>query len=132
MEANGICVTSEASAPDVASTEGPVPDYVPALGICAFHDIAESEEEPDFVATTHQHRDTAARPLQYHLDALARFSDEKIRKSLLPTDEMQAVGEDDDAMDEEEEEVTTPVSPPPPSSPLHLRKMILSLRQQPP
>ena len=104
MEANGICVASEAFPPDVASTEGPVPDYVPALGICAFHDIAESEEEPDFVATTHQHWDTTARPLQHHLDALARFSDEEIHEALLPADEMQAVGEDDDAMDEEEEE----------------------------
>ena len=104
MEANGICVVGQASLPDVASMEGPVPDYVPALGICAFHDIAESEEEPDFVATTRQRRDTAARLLQHHLDALARFSDEEIREALLPTDEMQAVGGDDDAMDEEEED----------------------------
>ena len=104
MEANGICITSKAFPPDVASTEGPVPDYVPALGICAFHDIAESEEEPDFVATTRQRRDTANHPLQHHLDALARFLDEEIREALLPADEMQAVGEDDDAMDKEEEE----------------------------
>ena len=104
MEANSICVTNEASPPDVASTEGPVPDYVPAFGVCAFHDIAESEEEPDFVATIRQHRDTTARLLQHHLDALACFSDEEIREALLPADEMQAVGEDDDAMDEEEEE----------------------------
>ena len=95
---------SEASPPDVASMEGPVPDYVPALGICAFHDIAESEEEPDFVATTRQRRDTANRPQQHHLNALARFWDEEIREALLPADEMQVVGEDDDAMDEEEEE----------------------------
>ena len=104
MEANGICVVGKASPPDVASMEGPVPDYVPALGICALHDIAESEEEPDFVATTHQHRDTAAHLLPHHLDALAHFSDEEIREALLPADGMQAVGENDDAMDEEEEE----------------------------
>ena len=104
MEANGICVSSEASSPDAAPTERPVPDYVPALGICAFHDIEESGEELDFVATTRQRRDTAARRLQHHLDALTRFSDEEIREALLPADEMQAVGEDDEAMDGEEGE----------------------------